>query len=639
MQGPPSILTGPANAVLIGAGGLFSLTGEAATLTSATSSNFTWSATVTGIEKSPNTGFIAPVAWYDGTKYQSGYIFPMTTTGTVDMYFERILGETGTCSITINTSNSTNAAAGTNYNSITNSTLTWADGEIGWKKVTLTVTAIPTGFGLIQVKLTGNAYRPNTWVWLQGTGRVPTAKYFQSSNGVQITPGAAGGLGTQASPWTSLQNAISSMGASGGVLYWVQNGVNGHMEWAGTPGANNGVTVNGFLAPDSSPLIIVPDPGNTSVAFMDQGSTAGGTNILWSNAPALYFKGTGSNIWLCGLHFYRGGIQWNGQDVVQWSNCSVWQCEIDNYSVNLGSNVHCIRFEHVVNGIFQDCYAHNPYTNESGLSSNSYTAVAAGFEACLGTLRPSFCSVAHCFLKQGQFGLMNKQGPDTSTDTPCEITHCVAVQCQNSSTSGGGLTGYPVQGTAFSNGLIRYCVYDGTNDLGSGLTTGLINQFDVLASTAQNIDMYNNVVITGTNGGQTIGEIKGATGWRVFNNILQDSTTSEINVETPGTGTSSQLLFCDKNIFVRGSHTWNAGGTAYGTLALWRAATTGGVLAAPPDVNSTATSTTPSYGNVATNDYRISNSGGRGNRPIGVGIQRPGIVNNFLNTSLPTVPT
>jgi len=601
--------------------------------------DLSWSATVSGVAKSAAAGFIAPVNFNGaGNTPQGGRIYPVSATGTVDVYYERILGETGSLSVTITTFDSTNCTSGTNYTSLgAGVTLTWADGEIGWKKASITVLSIPTGFGLIGVTCSGAAaYRATNWIWLQGTGLVPGAKFFQSSNGVNVN-GNVSGSGTAGSPWLGLSNAISSMGASGGVLYWIQNGTAGHMEWGGTGGTSQGVVVNGFSASNSAPLIILPHPSNTSQAFMDQGSTTGGANILWSNAPALYFRGTGSGLWLCGIHFYRGGIQWNGQDVTQWSNTVVWQCEVDNYAVNAGSNVHCIRFEHVVNGIFQDCFVHNAYTNES-FSSNSYNSLASGFESCFGTLRPSFCTVAHCFMKQGQFALMNKQGPDTSTDTPCEMTHCLAVQCQASSGAGGGLTGYPVQGTAFSNGIIRYSVYDGTNDLGpSG--TGMINQFDALAATAQNLDQFNNVFINGPNGGQTVGELKGATGWRVFNNILQDSTTSEMNVQSPGAGTSSQLLYCDKNIYVRGAHTWVAAGTTYSSAALWQAAGPNTVLAnTGNDSNSIFQAGTPTYQNAATNDYRFTNTSGRGARAIGVGSERVGIVNNFLNPSLPKAP-
>jgi len=602
--------------------------------------DFSWSATVTGSEKSAAAGFIAPVIFNNGNtgnspSYQGGRIFPVTGACTVDVYYERVLGDTGSISVTISTFDSTNATAGTNYTSVAGTVLSWADGEIGWKKVSITVLAIPTGFGLVGITCSGAAaYRPTSWIWLQGTGLVPGAKFFQSSNGVNVN-GNVSGSGTAGSPWLGLANAIASMGASGGVLYWVQSGTNGHMEWGGTAGTSNGVVVNGFSAANSAPLIILPHPSNTSQAFMDQGSTAGGANILWSNAAGLYFKGTGAGIWLVGIHFYRGGVQWNGQDVTQWSNTVVWQCEVDNYAVSAGSNVHCIRFEHVVNGIFQDCYVHNSYTNET-FSSNSYDSLASGFEACFGTLRPSFCTVAHCFMEFGQYALMNKQGPDTSTDTPCEITHCLALKCQASTSSGGGLTGYPVQGTGFSNALIRYCVYDGTNDLGP-VGGSFITQFDDI-SQAQNLDIFNCVTICGANGGGGIGELKGATGWRVFNNISQASTTNEINVESPGTGKTSQLLFCDKNMYVRGAHTWVAAGTSYTSAGAWQAAGPNSILAVTGnDANSVFTSTTPSYTNLAANDYRINNSGGRGNRPIGVGNELCGVVNNFLNSSLPVV--
>lgn len=621
------------------------LDGDGIVLVTAPSTNtdYTWSAIVTGSAKSAAAGFIAPVIFNNGTainaaSYQGGRIFPVSGPCTVDVYYERVLGETGSLSVTISTFTSTNSTAGTHYTALSGTTLTWADGEIGWKKVSIPILSIPTGFGLVGITCSGAAaYRPTSWIWLRGTGRVPGAKFFQSSNGVNVN-GNVSGSGTQGSPWQGLSHAISSMGAAGGVLYWVQNGTNGHMEWGGTAGANNGITVNGFNASISNPLIILPDPGNTSVALMDQGSTSGGAGITFSNAPALYYLGTGSNMWLVGIHFYRGGIQHNSQDVLGWTSNVIWQCEVDNYSVNAGSNVHCVRFDYTKYILVQDSYIHDSYTTEQGTGIYPYSSVASGAESCAGAFYSGGATFAHCKFSHGQNAVMYKQASNTITDTPPELTHCVASQCCANASAGGYLIQYPVQIAAYANGVIRYCVYDGTNDTVNG--AGLLFYASGENAASSHVDVYNCVSITSSHGGGGLGVFVNANHIRIFNCISQDSTT--INDEMKiGASPAAQLEISDYNLYVRGSHTWYAGysgGTVYSTLSSWQAAPAGTYLQyGSQDAHSTATSVTPAYGNIAVGNYIISNSGGRGNRPIGVGNQFTGIVNNFLNSNLPVV--
>lgn len=599
--------------------------------------------TVSGIDKGAQSGFLTRGGWSYGSSptisnYQGGPIFPVTATGTYYLYAETVLGETGSRSVTATTFDATNATAGTNYTSATN-TITVTDGQRGKKLLlAITVTAIPTGFGLVGISITGsNAYRSTAWLWLQGTGRVPGAKFFQSSNGVNVN-GSTSGSGTQGSPWLGLSHAISTIGATGGVLYWVQNGTNGHMEWGGTAGNNNGISVSGFSAPSNNPLIILPDPANASQAFMDQGSTAGGAAILFSNAPALYFLGTGANLWLCGIHFYRGGVQFNSSDAVSWSNVVLWQCEVDNYSFNAGSNVHCLRYDETHNLIAQDCYFHDSYTTEQGTGVYPYSSVASGAESCVGAFYSGNATFAHCKFARGQNACMYKQASNTITDTPPELTHCVASQCAANSGSAGYLIQYPVQVAATQNGVIRWNVYDGTNDTVSG--AGLLLYCSGENTGNSYIDIYNNITIASSSpGGGGLGVFINTTHVRFFNNVSQDSTTTNDEMKIGATG-PAQLEVSDYNLFVRGSHTWVLGyggsSTIYSTLATWQAAPSGTYLQnANPDANSTATSTTPAYGNISTGNYRFTDTGGLGGQARGVGMEYVGIVNNFLNTSLP----
>ena len=608
---------------------------------SAPLADLTWSSTVTGSAKSAQAGYIAPVIFNDGTNYQGGRIFPKAAPGLVDMYFERVLGETGSVSITVSTFDSTNCVAGTHYAALSGTTLTWSDGEIGWKRVTLQVTAIPTGFGLIGVIVSGAAaYRPNCWIFLQGTGRVAGATYFQSSNGTNIVPGSTGGAGTQVSPYTSLQNAISHAFSGNRIVYWIQNGTNGHQEWAAgslnSAGSNPnsfGVNVNSLSASRTAPLIILPDPGNTSTAFMDQGSSAGGANIKYSNAMGINFQGNSANVWICGIHFHRCNINWNpglnagaagtGTDNV------VWQCEVDNYSQN-GSNAAGIRFDSNNNMIVQDCYVHEIYSDESGVTSNHYTSVASGFEEGFQGFQAIAPTFAHCYASLVQFGFMNKQA--AATGLGFDITHCYGDFFERNGAQTGAFAHMPVQGANWGNTVLRYNVCDATGALVS-LAQFVGNEQNT--TTAANVDVFHCVQIS-NNG--ILGAWYGTTGLRMFNTISHAAQSTEVLMAS-----GSVLSFCDNNLYVGSSHAWSThygvGTVTYSSLASWQAASSDPYLGSAPDTHSTVTTTIPSYGNRATHDYRYTNVSGRGGRAIGVGNERVGIVNNFLNSSLPKAPT
>ena len=611
--------------------------------------DYSWTATVSGAAKSAQSGYIAPVIFSNGsnnsmTNYQGGYIFPTTTTGNVDMYFERILGETGSISINVSTFSSTNSTANTNYTPLANTVLTWTDGEIGWKRVSIPIISIPTGFGLIGISMTGSAaWRPTAWVWMQGTGHVPGATYFQTSNGVNVG-GSTSGSGTSGSPYASLAHAVSVVGSAGGVIYCQQNGTGSHVEFVANSagaGAGNfpsalGININNINASLTSPIVILPDPNNTSVVTIDHGSSAGGSNIKYSIAFGINFQSNSSNIWICGLKFNRCNINWNpglnSGAAGQGSNNVVWQCEIGNFSQN-GSNAAGIRGDSNLWPIFQDCYIHEIYSDESSSTSNDYTPVASGFEEGIQMFNTLAPSITHCYVSKVQFGFMNKQSGASGTVTGpgWDIKHCFGDFFERA-TGGdsGALIHMPVQGSNWANSVVRYCVCDSSNSLAT-VTQLVANEQN--ATTANNFDIFNCIQIN-TNGIK--GPMFGVSGVRIFNCISQASKLQEILV---GAGPNEQLLYSDFNKYVGSSHSFMTGyssaETNYTSLSAWQAAPAGTFLAVSPDPNSTSTTTIPSYTNQASHDYRIAGSGGRGNRPIGVGVEFVGIVNNFLNSGLP----
>lgn len=604
--------------------------------------DYTWSGTVTGAAKSASAGFIVPVVFSNNStitsaSYQGGYIFPTSSTRPVDIYFQRVLGDTGSLSLNLATFNSINAAAGTNYTSVS-TTLTWSDGERGWKKITVPILSIPTGFGLIGVGMSGaGAFQPQCWIWLVGTGRVPGAHFFQSSNGTNITPGATTGAGTLVSPWTSMQNAASQVGASGGVLYWEQNSTGGHEEWSGTAGTSSGVTIGAIQASTSSPLIIINDPANTNQAFWDQGSTAGGANILYSNANCLNFSGNAANIWVVGIHFHRCNINFNNASVT--SNGMVfWQNEIDNYAIS-GSNAAGIRFDFTTNAIIQDNYVHEIYSTESSATSNPFTAVASGFEEGMQAFQAITPLIAHNYSRLVQFGYMEKESAALGGNG-WYITHNLGDYYARVVAGSGAMIHLPVQppsaGVNWQNTIICFNAEDNTG--GAVAVTQLVGN-EQNSFTGSNLDMFNNVQI-GAQG--LIGAFYGVSGVRNWNNISQAASQTEILLGPDQGGTNlSALQYSDYNIYYKTTPTFSThygvGTVTYTGLAAWQAISGDPYVTNPPDAHSTTTANTPSYLNQSGHNYRWSNTLGQLGRPIGVGNEFTGIVNNQYNSSLPVV--
>lgn len=585
-----------------------------------------WSAFVTGANKSAATGYIAPVKFVGGGLDQGGRIFPMASAGPVDVYYERLLGTTGSCSITVSTFASTNTTAGTNYATLSSATLTWADGEIGWKKVTINILAIPTGFGLVGITHTGaNPYRPTSWIWLRGTGYVPGAKFVTTSNGTNVY-GSTSGSGTSGSAWVSLGNAFTQLGNSGGVLYFQNNGT--HVEWTGTAGGGHGPNISNQCA-NTAPLILLPDPANVSTILFDNGSTGGGSSIVYSNALTFHPQGTASSVWLCGMHIYRGDIDF--EDAGNCPDWVIWQNEIDNYAIS-GSNGGGIKHNGSQNIIIQDNYIHEIYSLEGG-SSNSYTSVPLAFKEGIITFNSNGDTVAHCTFDLSQYGIFLKQMSGTSTDTGTDVTHCKFLRFQYNLSSGGSPIGYPVQVGPTYNGVVRYSMRDSSAEVNGSLAGGPFMYMEGSdTSTGQYFDMWNCTSIGGS-----LLQFSAMTNVRVFNCVQQANPNfAALWVQAhPAGSQTSTFEVSDYNYFVGTIPKFTANSIDYTTLANWKAATGNIELANPMDPNSTSTATVPSYANASLLLYQWSNAFGLAGRPAGIGLEKTGIVNNFLNTSLP----
>lgn len=613
--------------------------------------DYTWSTIVAGSLKSAANGFAVPVVFNSGTvrapkTYNGGPIFVIEQPGPVDVYNERPLGTSGVMTMTAATFTSFNAVPGTHYTALPTAQLSWADGEEGWKKFTINVTAIPQGFGLIGITLGGSAYHSTLWIYLKGTGRAPNAKFVVTSNGANAF-GNTQGAGTLASPWQSVNYASQQMSAAGvtGPLYLINNGPHKECGPVTAPGSGQAVSIKPTCnQTNAMPFIIMPDPSNTSTVVIDNGLDSGG----FSAAPAFNFQNSsGSGLWICGLHMSRSPLFWGSDEGTNnnWSDCVVWQCEIDSCLIDgkAGySNAHCLRFDYTVRLIVQDCFIHKAFTTEAGTSNSYFPSVPAGFQACAGGFRSKFIRISHCKFQNGQYGVIVKEASDTNaSDHPPDITHCIGSQMQNNAGAGGNLVGYPVQGLGWKNGLVRYNVYDGSTDL----TTSQLFVYggDIGSGQCDHLDVYQNTIITGSKGGGGIIALRCATNIRIFNNIDQGDTAlnGTIKLNSPTTGLKTQLEISNWNMLVncvaQFVTDYSSNSTYYNGVPAFRAAPIGAFLAAQNELNSIVTTTVPTYNNASLGDYRYHNTLGHSGRAMGIGDEYAGIVYNFLNSDLPLV--
>lgn len=606
-----------ASAPLVVNGHALSINGSTNLFTAAiTGTDYSFSTTVSGAAKSAAAGFIAPLGFDTGTGMQLARVLPVTSTGTIYFYVWRVLGETGSISMTITLAASINTVSGTNFTPLTTS-VTFADGERGYKRVALNVLAIPTGFGIVSVGMTGtNAYRPYAYLLLEGTGHVSGAHYLKSLGAGVDSTGNTTGSGTSGSPWRSPTYAATQIGSSCGVLYMQDSGGNFEELNTGT-GAfkfRNACTV-------SNPLVVISDPDNSGPATIDNGETS---NL--SNAVGIDYEDNASGIWIVGLHVTHGNISFANEQDTPNNYSVVFNTEIDNYKIN-GSNAAGLRYDGTVGLVADLVYSHNIYSSESSHNSNEYDAVPSGFEECFQAFSATAASIVRAKADLCEFGVMQKDpAADVSPGLPTstEILGGLFLRFQR----GTGVQGSPIayevagnDGRAVHNALIAFNVHEGNAETAatkSGVMVNL-NTSDTTDSTEPSdyVDIVNN---TSRAGGGLMGT-RAFIHIRAFNNIQDQAFSHMMDVLGSGTSALTQLEYSNNNIWVSsGTPSWDTQANTYTGFASWKAVTGDIYVVNPPDANSVSTTTTPTYGNTSTHDYRYSNTIGQGSQPAGMGL-------------------
>jgi hypothetical protein len=572
-----------------------------------------WSAIVSGSAKGAAAGYIAPVAMSNGTTHTGGRIYQASGAGTIDLYFERVLGETGSIGVTVQTFASTNVTSGTHFTPVTQ-TVSFSDGQIGWQKVSIQILAIPTGFGLVGIQITGSAtYHSYCYIWLQGTGYVSGAKFLNSlGTGVNSASNTSGD-GSSGNPWRSPKYAAAQMGNSGGVLY-VRSAGGDYRDQSVGPDQTGAFQFGNNCVP-GSPLIVIADPANASVPLFDNGSDGSG----YSAYSGIAFGAPGpDSIWLVGLHVTNGNITTQTTSTTNADDIVIWRCEVDNYK-QLGSNTAGIRFDGMRRGIFQDCFIHNIYSREPG-ASNVFDSVPLGVHEGLQSFEAQNCAAVHCKFDVLEFGAFEKDASPVDSNS-LDVSHCLFLRVK-------GPVSYQVQGAGeapMRRALVRYNVYEGDalNSTQRATSSFVYGEKNEANAQSRYLDVYGNVSRQ-AHGFLFIRQIDQA---RYFNNVIEDSSDAQFLADNPASGVS-QLQYADYNLYVSGTTQWRVRyNVAYNSMGAWRAINDPPWVVNAPDLNSSTTSTTPGYTNVAINDYRWQGPTGRGGRYIGVGNERVGIVN------------
>lgn len=568
-------------------------------------SDFTWSYTVTGSAKGAQAGYIRHCATAVGSSIQGARIYQVTDACVMDLYFERVLGETGAISINVSTFDMTqtplqSTTAGIHYTSVTQ-TVTFTDGEIGWKKVSVPILSIPQGFGQVGIAMTGNTRYAYSYGFLQGTGVVAGAK-FLASPGPSNSAGNTSGSGSFASPWANPAYAVSQMGSGGGVIYH-RGGT--YRDLSAGPDYGGGYQLNGQNAV-TNPLILMPYPGEQ--AIIDNGNDL-------NHMGSICFGNRTHYNWLIGLHATNGNITTQYSSTLYSIGNVLWKCESDNIKRGVESNVANFRYDWMGDTIAQDCYFHDCYSLEGG-SSNAFNSYPSGVYSNCEAFKSYGCHFTQCKFDVGQFGVFSKDA-DPGLRAAVDVTNNLFLRAKDAAVS------YQIQGGGSPptrKGIVAYNAYEGAASSGRGVTPSFIYiATDGASAQSSYLDVFGNV----SRLHNRFISMNNMDHVRYWNNICEDSVECEFLADNPSTYTNS-LEYADGNEYVRGSKIWRLHyNQAKTSLAAWRAVSDAQVANAP-DLNSTTTNTTPSYTNAASYDYRragATNRGqyiGNGNLPVGI---------------------
>lgn len=619
-----------------------------------------WTATATGARKSAQAGYIDPVYFANHQNHKGCAIFEVSAIGTVDFYVERVLGETGSISTTISTFEvlTGGARAGTHYTA-TSKVVTYTDGEIGWKKVSIPVTAIPTGFGVIGLQLsnyipdgTGTARNEYCYIWLQGTGKVAGAKYLNSLGSGVESNGDTSGDGTEGNPWRCPSYAATQMGHGGGVLYVSSAGGN-YQDSGANKSVGGGAFVFENLCTVTNPLICLPNPDNIVPVLVDNGlgntyvanpatpQFAGGWSDYLSKAHAIKFGNAASHIWLVGINARHGGIFGNPAITNDMHHIVLWKLE-SRWAAFAGSNVHNIRFDSSYDCIYDSCIAAEAYTYEGGGGPTLWPSETPGpfygtvpymhQQGNIQSFKSYGMRVVGCTVDIAQYGLYQKDPPANAAEGffGYVVKHCLFKRVKH----GGVLISLAGSGARPAiNTVVGYCVSDGNTRNGVGDQSNIVSVYMDAGTTAQTdrVDVYNCVNrlnrFVGNLGGDHV---------RYWNNISEDSDGGQYgsaNANDDLGDRISRLEYGDYCLYVRGSAYRNTNNYAvdeseYFTLAAWRDVNVGNpdtyVIMAAPDLNSTETTITPAYADTTAFDYRYSNTLGYAGKAVGLDFMEVG---------------
>ena len=645
---------------------------SAYTVSLPSTTDYSWTATATGARKSAQAGYIDPVYFANHQNHKGCAIFEVSAAGDVDFYVERVLGETGSISTTISTFDifTGGARAGTHYEAISE-TVTYTDGEIGWKKVTIPVTAIPTGFGVIGLKLsnyipdgTGTARNEYCYIWLQGTGKVAGAKYLLSLGAGVESSADTSGDGTEGNPWRSPSHAATQMGNGGGVLY--VSSANGSYADNGSFKESNNNKVGAFvfenLCTVTNPLICLPHPDNITPVVVDNGLGKtyaanayfpGGYSEYLSKAGGISVGRFASHVWIVGINAVHGQISASANAYNAVHHIVLWKL-YSNYFAAEGSNVHNIRFDSSYDCIFDSCSLSEAYTYQNNnmaiWPSNTAPFIGQVIPMAQSGSIQSFHSygmrVIGCTVDNTEYGVFQKNAPGNQGVNVGYFTYTIK-HCLFKRTKGAPIyfTNAGAGSPPTLKAVVGYCVSDGNTREGVGSQVSMVSIYMDGPASAQSdrIDVYN--CVTRNNGFVSNLDADHVRYW----NMISEDASWQYGSDGGGSPSFiSRLEYGDHCLYVRGSqarttNNYQPDEINYTTLAAWRNVNKAGgtvdnyVIMSEPDKNSTETSVTPAYTNAAAFDYRWDNTLGYGGQYVGLGHMTVGF--DIIDVVVPPPPT
>lgn len=336
-----------------------------------------WSSTVSGALKHTTPGKVAPIA----------AVTERSSAGDVTVYFEHIEGASAAISADYEVIGSCRMVAGVNFTAVSG-TISFSEGEFGWKSITIPIASIPTGFSMLTVKLTTTAGFSNT-VRNQYShikfenGDTPDATI--DSIGIEVnnvTGNDTTGDGTTSAPYASITKAFAEAESSGNHLIRVKSTGTPYKDQSKTSGAiSGGVNCYDIDGSESSPIIVTAYAGERPIIDQEFDDTVpSGAGIC-----GFYISGS-SHIFI--NRFYITGadaaIYTEGDDAA--GRCSYITIH-DVIAQDGGtpgvvaSNVTPFRYDGVDDIILSKCRASNWYTGQTQ-GADIYTG--SGEHLCVG---------------------------------------------------------------------------------------------------------------------------------------------------------------------------------------------------------------------------------------------------------------